>query len=528
MFSEIRKQKNLLYLFSLGLLIRLTLAWLPEKYLFYLVSDDAYYYFSIARNLVERGMLSVDGISETNGFHPLWLFVITPIFLLFKSFPWFSIHLVLTLSAIFDTLAAFLIYKTLGKLGKEKVGFWTAAFYLVNPYGLFHTMNGLETAQNNFFLSLLIYLSLKASVEWLKTGWFYLGVVCGLALLSRTDNVFVVAALLGYLIWRDKNFPVVVKTAGLAAVLFTPWLVYNYLTFGSIIQTSGAAYPFHYYQQYLNEYKTFFNFALIPYLIKVGFYNYAFSAFHFGNWILTLIPVGLLLFQLRNWPVKYRPLLWALIGAVLFLAVHVFVRWSVRPWYGQAAFVLTLPIVALTFEKVNRYLLALGMFLALYFSGQRVWSEPFTTVDRSRTMLDIIKNQVPPDERVGVFNSGFVQYFTDRQVINLDGLVNNEVLSYYKRKEGLEYFRQNNIRWLVDTWVYLSGTFGPYFGPAAESSLVLVQDVPNTSYPGLTLFVVKVLPVGQRPPPGQDMPINREWAFRRKWERIPFFFKWRT
>jgi hypothetical protein len=225
--------------------------------------------------------------------------------------------------------------------------------------------------------------------------------------------------------------------------------------------------------------------------------------------------------------VKYRPILWTLAGTVLFLAVHIFLRWSVRPWYGQAAFVLTLPAIALSFEKVSGYLAALGACFMLFFSGQRVAAEPFSTVDRSRTMLDIIKNQLPPGERVGVFNSGFVQYFTDKQVINLDGLVNNEIMSYYKRKNGLQYFRQKNILWLVDTWVYLSGVFGPYFGPAAESSLVLVQDFPNPSYPGLTLFVVKVLPEGQRPPPGLDMPVNRDWAFRRKWEPIPFFFKWR-
>jgi hypothetical protein len=129
---------RLIYLFSFGLLIRLILAWLPEKYFFYLISDDAYYYFSVARNLVTREMLSADGITLTNGFHPLWLFVITPIYFLFgNSHPWLSIHLAIALAAFFDIAAAFLIYKALEKLGKPNVGFWAAAFYAVNPYGCF-------------------------------------------------------------------------------------------------------------------------------------------------------------------------------------------------------------------------------------------------------------------------------------------------------------------------------------------------------------------------------------------------------
>lgn len=516
-------QKKLLYLFSFGLLIRLVLAWLPQDKLLYLISDDAYYYFSIARNLVSRGMLSADGISPTNGFHPLWLFVITPIYFFFKNSPWFAIHLVVTLSAIFDTAAAFLIYKTLEKLGKEKIGFWAAAFYLVNPYGLEHTMNGLETAQNNFFLALLVYLSVKASPEWLKSGWFYLGVVCGLALLSRTDNLFAVGTLFVYLLWRSRDFTSVSKVFGVAAALVLPWLVYNYQAFGTIVQTSGSAYPFHYHQQYLNEYKTYFSFALIPYLLKLGIYSFVWNAFHYGSWIIIAILAGILIYRLKNWPEKYQSLLWTLVGAGFFISFHTFVRWSVRPWYPQAVFVLTLPAAALTLERMNRHLVAGGALLALFLSIQRVNAEGFRVADRSPVMLDIIKNQVPAGDRVGTFNSGFVQYFTDRKVINLDGLVNNEVLSYYKRNEGLDYFRKKNIRYLVDHWTYMSGMFGLYFGPMPESSLAIVQDFPNIVYPGNTFFLVQVLPESLRPPPNADLMIHREWGFRRKWEKLPLF-----
>ncbi len=506
----------------LGLTIRLVLAWLPQKLFYYLISDDAYYYFSIAKNLVNQGMLSADGINLTNGFHPLWLFVITPIYFFFQSNPWLSIHLVLALSALFDTAAAFLIYKTLERLNKPIIGFWAAAFYLINPFGLEHTMNGLETAQNNFFLALLVFLSIKANSEWLKTGWPYLGTICGLALLSRTDNIFIVSALLAYLFLRDKNLKIIAKTSIVAAVIVLPWLVYNLSTFGTILQTSGTVYPFLYHQQYLDEFKTYFSFSLIPYLLKLGFYSFTYNAFHYGNWILTLVLLGTLFWQLRKDPKKYRPLLWTLFGAGLFIAFHTFVRWSVRPWYPQAVFVLTLPVIALSLEKINRNTVATVAGIALLISGWWVWKEPFRIADRSPVMLEIIK-RTPASDRVGAFNSGYLQYFTDQKVVNLDGLVNNEVLSYYKKNGGLDYFRQMNIRWLVDTRTYLRGVFGPYFGARAESSLAVIYDLSDALFPGNSILMVKVLPESLRPPPGRVMSIDRNWAAKKQWGKIPLF-----
>ena len=47
--------------------------------------DDAFYYFQIARNLGDGNGFTFDGVHQTNGFHPLWLFLITPIFSVFDG-----------------------------------------------------------------------------------------------------------------------------------------------------------------------------------------------------------------------------------------------------------------------------------------------------------------------------------------------------------------------------------------------------------------------------------------------------------
>lgn len=527
LFREWRIRK-LVYFFLLGLLVRLVLAWLPEKYLFYLVSDDAYYYFTIARNWAGRGLLSADGITLTNGFHPLWLFLITPIFSLFGDQHWFSIHLVLTISAFFDTAAGFLMYKSLEKLGKPGLGLWAAGFFYFHPFGILHSMNGLETALNSFFLALLVYLSLGAIPQWLPHGWLPLGTAIGLALLTRTDNIFFVLPFLAYLFWRERNFKAILKVTAAAILLVGPWLVYNFVSFGTVVQTSGTAYPWYYHQLYLNGFKTYFSLTLFPYLLRLGLYAFAENAFHYGNWVLTIMLSLVLIYRLKSWPARYRPLLWTLAGSALFLAVHLFVRWSVRPWYPQAVFVLTLPAVVLALDGIRRYLVGLVVVVSLVLSGWWVWNWPFRLADRSRVMLKMIEEKIPTADRVGVFNSGYLQYFTDKKVINLDGLVNNEVLPYYQKKKGWEYFRRRNIRWLVDTQAYLGGIFGQYFGSAADSLLVGVAAQLNISYPANNVFIIQVFMEGPVSLPQGAIPFGlmigpwRERATQPHWAPLPF------
>jgi len=42
--------------------------------------DDAFYFFQVARNLASGRGFTFDGLHATNGFQPLWLFVISPVF----------------------------------------------------------------------------------------------------------------------------------------------------------------------------------------------------------------------------------------------------------------------------------------------------------------------------------------------------------------------------------------------------------------------------------------------------------------
>ena len=61
-----------------------------------------------------------------------------------------------------------------------------------------------------------------------------------------------------------------------------------------------------------------------------------------------------------------------------------------------------------------------------------------------------LEANTPPEARIGSFNAGILGYFSDRTVVNLDGVVNED--AYRARRYGLTrpYVCEQEIRYLVD------------------------------------------------------------------------------
>lgn len=64
---------KILYLSLAGLAIFILSAGLIEYFPNGIFEDDAYFYFQIARNILDLHRSTFDGISTTNGYHPLWM-----------------------------------------------------------------------------------------------------------------------------------------------------------------------------------------------------------------------------------------------------------------------------------------------------------------------------------------------------------------------------------------------------------------------------------------------------------------------
>ncbi|MGE5249491.1 MAG: hypothetical protein ACM3QS_04685, partial [Bacteroidota bacterium] len=158
--------------------------------------DDAYYYFKVAQNLTEGRGMTFDGISPTNGYHPLWMLVNLPIFALARFDLVLPLRILLLLQAGLSAGTALLLYRMirdaislpLAVLG----GIWWA-FNLYIHIDMYEY--GLETGLASFTAALLLYLLSRFERTWREAPpdrrqIALLAIAALLALFSRLDLVF--------------------------------------------------------------------------------------------------------------------------------------------------------------------------------------------------------------------------------------------------------------------------------------------------------------------------------------------------
>lgn len=231
----------------LGLLPRLLVVSSDLEHLIQWVPDDAFYYFQTARNIVSGYGSTFDGIHKANGFHPLWMFLILP--LAANALDSLSfLKTALALSIAFNLLTALLLHALLPRITKRKwVSLAGTALYFLNPQAMLSSLDGLETSISSLaFIICLILILPKHPSEGGRSP-AVLGILLGLLFIARTDNVFYLAALsFAAILQTDRRFRFhdgLILALGVA-LLTWPWFLWNWLNFGSIMQTSADAIPF--------------------------------------------------------------------------------------------------------------------------------------------------------------------------------------------------------------------------------------------------------------------------------------------
>jgi len=133
-----------------------------------LLSDDAFYYQVIARNIAQGVGITFDGLSRTNGFHPLYLAVLVPIHLVLQDNLNLILRVTLFIDLLFFVAASFLILKFVEKLNGSRAGLVAGLAFLFNPWALTIIINGVESAIYIFFLILtfLVYTKFRETLTW--------------------------------------------------------------------------------------------------------------------------------------------------------------------------------------------------------------------------------------------------------------------------------------------------------------------------------------------------------------------------
>ena len=226
------------------------LALFPEWSATALMTDDAYYYLEIARNIVQVGESTFDGFEQTNGYHPLWMLIVCGIVAVAGSDPMTAVTALLMTSAAIAFATTALAYRLVRD--RLAAGFgWHAVALCVLPNVWIGMTNGMETG----LLSLLLLLFVRQAVvrdaldpQQPAGATVGLGALLGCILLARLDSAFLLIAVgvVTVLICLAERLPVAVLLrrglllGGMAGAVAAPYFWWNVSTFGSPMPISGA------------------------------------------------------------------------------------------------------------------------------------------------------------------------------------------------------------------------------------------------------------------------------------------------
>ncbi len=452
--------------------------------------DDAYYALSVARHLGLGHGVTFDGETLTNGFQPLYVFLIAPLYALtdgsrvgtlraviaVQHVAWIATVLgVMRLSALWQRA------RSPGAAGGSALiaGFlWCGCIYLFR-----HAFNGLETGLS---LALVTWSLVRAAtMDRTRTRSFVgLGGLLGLAVLARIDAAFLVTLLgltelarvapgtpAGTPAGTPTEPPRLLRAAavcGVALAVSSPWWIYNVTVFGSLMPISGGVNQGSHLgnlpemRQMLDAVATGF----APYL-----YAWRFDAAPIA--LLRLATAGVCVAAIARWvPVFARratarragSVEWVFGAALVYIAV--LAGWYMtqsRTSYFYSRYLVPAALIAVPVTsaalgaRMQAVRAAKPIAIAAALLATAVaWAGPLASARgagnaKYRDQLTLVREHVPGDALVAAWQSGTLGYYREG-VVNLDGRVNPNMSFHY---EWQPYLDELQVDWICEDAGYL-------------------------------------------------------------------------
>ena len=208
-----------------------------------LLEDDFFYYAIVADKLAATGRLTFDGITTTNGFHPMWFLVLFVVRLAAGGLN-ASFYVALAALLAASMIATYELSRSLAcALGASRA--MAPAASLVFAAGTDVVIaSGMETAVDvPLLVALVLALSRPGPVTPRRAA--RLGLLASLAILARLDVALVVPlALAGWVVFGRPAWTTVCRAsmAFCAAGIAVPvYAAFNLVAFGSVMPVSGLA-----------------------------------------------------------------------------------------------------------------------------------------------------------------------------------------------------------------------------------------------------------------------------------------------
>ncbi|HEY5534230.1 MAG TPA: hypothetical protein VIL99_04720 [Ignavibacteria bacterium] len=476
--------KYLLLILVFTLLIISFSAFLPFNFLLNFSHDDAFFYIKTADNFSKGLGSSFDGVNSTNGYHPLYFLLLSFYFYLIHLFsnpsPEVLYRAIFFADSILIGLTLMIIYRILKFTDNYK-----NKFFLFIPFFLILTVIrdfGLETHLLSLLFFIYLYFIIRENLYGIN--YFYLKLlIIPLIFLTRTDYLYSVIPFIlasDYFLSRKENRKIYLIT-NLFFLILTALIYYsiNYFFFGNISTISAVIV------------NTFPQIVLIENIKNLFLYKNQFI-----NQLPRLLFVfsGLIL-QIYYWykkfkllPVKEKNIFIVFfissIGSFVFLLLHLmFNANSIREWYLTLPTLITAFQLALLLNLKSKYfaslliIFSLMFIIVLYFT--RVQNDKFKSVYNYAKNLC---NYVSENENIfQVDITGIVGFFSERKIVNGDGLINSfEYLSYLKSGDINKYLQKYKIRYYSTFSVDSTDFRGNYYFDKYLSRLKLNS---NASFP---------------------------------------------
>jgi hypothetical protein len=428
-------------------------------------ADDAYYYFEIAENVANGHGATFDGIHKTSGFQPLWLLCLAPVFWLCPNEPETAVRIGLSLQAVFLFAAGALIVSVLPRAFPWKTVLGVIVCYTFSVFVL--GVNGMETP--------VVILSLAALFAY---GWhakvfdadrpsifkqFSFGVLLGLVMLARLDMVFLGGVIMAF--WgvsalktprqRVQNLTGAAIAFAGASLTVAPYLIYNYVTFGTASPISGALKSNFPHIMLTDSTKALYYCIGLPKLALIG--AILVFAILYAGWYLTAAKSA------RDARFYFHTSMAVLACAIMLHALHeiLFMKWAIWTWHFFPYFLFASLAIAAPLEKLISTRLGGAAYwwatAALVIAGTLGYGLRMTVSGRESTWQTAsydaalwARTHTDPADVFALKDTGNFGYFSQRRVINLDGVVNNlEFQEAVKAGKLQNYFHQNHVKYLV-------------------------------------------------------------------------------
>lgn len=445
------------------------------------MTEDGYLMLTIARNMaIGMGMSVSDGTIASNGVQPLATFIFAVPYLLTDGDKVLGVTGVQLISAVIAMIGIFTVRAftrlVLSQQDERPIWPWLlTAIWFASPLLLVHTMNGLETGLYTVMLTLTLVIFgkvlMRPDPDSLRLP-LLLGIAGGVTFLARNDAVFLLFSIFG--VWFIYEVAVarrglwaalrlIIPSGLLIVIISAPWMIFNYINFGSIVPVSGTAQAlsggFAKNAAVLPAILFEYAFPMLPVPIGVqGIPAFQYSA-------VAIVVLVLTVFMIQTWRrgtnVRFVVLAY-LLYAIAMSAYYGFyfgAGWFLSRYLSPLAPLLTVATFSVVYslvtmlikprsKEIMRGLGVVSLLLSFALLGR--FLIPGVKEQGHFQVVDWVTQNVNEETWVGAVQTGTVGYWHDR-TINLDGKVNPAALEALLEKgHVLDYVLETPIIYLAD------------------------------------------------------------------------------